>query len=211
LTAKEVITALSPNDKFLFSTSEFVSPAVSAVYVKNKGAYLLLRMPQMNTTLMPEMGIWFHVTCFGLGATLTFRGEIYKIFTQSETSFPCIIIKVPSQIPAEPAKLEPMLTNSNIALIWRKTGSIKQGTITQLTATRGIFETSVSGLSVESVICLSFNLGAFQFTEVDATVSTVGKKEGESGGSLLEVGFTFLNQTEQMKSSLATGIDELSE
>ena len=210
MTAKNVIEALSPNDEFLFSTSEFVSPAVTAIYVKNKGAYLLFRMPEMNTTLVPEMGIWFHVTCFALGAILTFRGEIYKIFSQSETSYPCIIIKVPSEVEAEPAKLETTLTGCNISLIWRKTGSIKQGEITLLTSTRGVFETNVPSLAVQSAICLSFSLGDFQFTEVEATIERVSSKNGDKGTTVLEVNFSFANQTEQMKKSMAMGIEELS-
>jgi hypothetical protein len=211
LSAKEVIEGITPKDEFLFSTSEFVSPATTAIYVKNKGAYLLFRMPEINTTIVPEMGIWFKVTCFALGAILTFKGEIFKVFIQNETTHPCIIIKIPSEIAAEPAKLETALSDCNIAVIWRKTGSIKQGSIIHLTSTRGIFETSNLSLTIESQILLTFKLNDFEFNEIEAIVQKVGKKQGENGNTLLEVNFTFKNQTEQMKTSILTGIEVLSQ
>ena len=209
LTHKEVIAGLTPKDEFLFSTSEFVAPNTKATYVKNKGVYLLFKMPEITTTLMAEMGIWFYITCFNLKANLKFQGQIYKVFSQNETTYPCIIVKIPAEIQAEPADFDETIMNCDISLIWRKTGSMKQGTITQLTPEKGTFTTSTLSITADTHINLTFSIKGLEFQDAEAVVDKVERAENEDGKTISIVEFTFENQPERMRDSLISAIKDM--
>ncbi len=209
IAAMDAIVKLRPNDSFLLSTSEFVEPAIPITYVKNKGSYLLFRSPNVSTTLVPEMPMWFKIISYGLRAEVSFKGEIYKIFNSGETTYPCVIIKVPPQVTVTPVKMADGLANVELVMSWRKTASMKRGTLRRLTLKGGIFETPEENLSTRDKIKISLNLGDVATDELAVAIERI--TPNEEGGNFISntVEFVFLELTPPQESKLQTGINEV--
>ena len=207
--AMDAIAKLRPDDTFVISTSEFVDPAIPIVYVKNKGSYLLFRSPNVSTTLVPEMPLWFKITCFGLRAEVTFKGEIYKIFNSGETTYPCVIIKVPPQVTATSVKMADGIMNVDLPLTWRKTASMKRGTLKRLTLKGGMFETPEENISTRDKIKLSLTLGDVATGELNVGIERI--TPNEEGGNFISntIDFVFIDLTPPQESKLQTGINEV--
>ena len=205
----EAIAKLRPDDEFLLSTSEFVDPAIPIVYVKNKGSYLLFRSPNVSTTLVPEMPLWFKITCFALRAAVTFKGEIYKIFNSGETTYPCVIVKVPPQVTMTPVKMADGIINVDIPLSWRKTASMKRGTLKRLTMKGGIFETPEENVSTRDKIKVSLTLGDVSTGELEVGIERI--TPNEEGGNFISntIEFVFIDLTPPQESKIQTGINEV--
>lgn len=204
--AMEVVTQLTTNDTFLLSTSEFVAPAIPVTYVKNKGVYLLFRAPRTSITLMPEMALWFKVTAFSLRAELSFRGEIYKIFGEGETTYPCIIVKTPEVLTLQPVLMDEGLSGIDLPVMWRRTATMKRGTLKRLTTKGGSIEVTEEGLRQGEVIRVQVH---FEDRETDELPSHVDRTTPiEEGGNFLAllVEFTFQNLTPPQLSSIQKGI-----
>jgi len=208
ITAAEAVAQLRPNDTFVISTSEFVDPAIPIVYVKNKGTYLLFRMPNVSTTLVPEMPLWFKITAFGLRAELRFRGEIYKIFSAGETTYPCIIIKLPAQLQMTPDKMADGLMDIEMPMTWRKTAAMKRGTLRRLTLKGGIFETPEENVATRDKIKIQLTFGDSTTDELAITIERI--TPNDEGGNFLSntIEFTFKELSPVQESKIQNGINE---
>ena len=209
MTSLEAAGKFRPNDEFLISTSEFVEAAIPIVYVKSKGSYLLFRSPSVSTTLMPEMPLWFKVTVFSLKAEITFKGEIYKLFNSGETAYPCLIVKLPPKVSLTPVEMADGVANIEIPLIWRKTGSMKKGTLKRLTTKGGVFETNEENVSTRDQLKLQLTLGETTSDELKVKIERIVPNE-ESGNFISNsIEFKFLELSQSQLSKIQSGINEV--